>query len=685
MKKILITGEGSYIGNSVRDYLLGEPDKYSVDMIDTMNFEPKASDFSGYDVVFNVAGIAHIKETAENRPLYFKVNRDLCINIAKAAKEGGVKQFILLSSMSVYGKVTGRITKKTRPAPINAYGKSKAQADSAIAKLAGKDFRFACLRPPMVYGRDCKGNYQTLRKFALSSPVFPTYRNQRSMVYIGNLCEFVKQVIDGEKSGLFFPQNSEYVNTSDMVSRIAKANKKNIRLTSLFNPGIKLFPVNVVKKVFGSLTYEKVDTVSKYSFADSISLTETGECVKKKAAEMRILATCQYGWPEPYPSLYPMEEMAKRGHYVHAVTGTPNYPMGDIFEGYRNRRCSEDHNGIHITHVPVIPRKKDTVHRLLNYHSYPVSAKHYLSHMKGDYDVVFANQSSPVMMVEPAIAYAKKHNKKVVMYCMDLWPASLCVGGVSKDSAVYRFYYRISKKIYRQVDVLMVTSRKFRDYFMNEFGIPGEKIAYLPQYALSAFDNIPETGEKSTTDFVFAGNVGTAQNIGVILRAAAIIQKNDITDNGRQIVFHIVGNGQELDSLTEYAKKENIENVIFHGRKPPEEMPGYYGLADAMIVTLLPDPLISLTLPAKVQSYMAAGKPIIASADGEIPDVISESRCGFCAKADDEHELVKAVEKFLAAPDRKTMGENGRSYYAEHFAVDKVMDKLEKILEENCK
>ena len=685
MKRILITGAGSYTGDCVKDYLLSETDKYSVDMIDTMGFEPKPEDFDGYDAVFNVAGIAHIKETDENRALYFKVNRDLIIKIAKAAKAGGVKQFILLSSMSVYGKLTGKISKKTKAAPNTAYGKSKAQADAAIAKLADDSFKFACLRPPMVYGKDCKGNYQTLRKFALASPVFPDYKNQRSMIYIGNLCEFVKQVIDEEKSGLFFPQNSEYVNTSEMVKRIAKVNGMNIRLTGAFNAGIKLAKMNVVKKVFGTLIYEKVDTVDKFGFDESISLTETGKYRERSVDKMRILATCQYGWPEPYPSLYPMEEMAKRGHYVHAVTGTPNYPMGDVFDGYRNKTSREDHNGIHITHVPVIPRKKDTVHRMLNYHSYPVSAKLFLSHLKGNYDVIFANQSSPVMMVEPAVKYAKKHDKRVVMYCMDLWPASLCVGGVSKDSAVYKFYYRISKKIYEQVDVLLVTSRKFKDYFIEEFGIPENKIVYLPQYALSTFDHIPQGGEKDTTDLVFAGNVGTAQNIGVILRAAAIIQKEQITDNGRKIVFHIVGDGQELDNLKSYAKKEALENVIFHGRKPSEEMPKYYGLADAMIVTLLPDPLISLTLPAKVQSYMASGKPIIASADGEIPDVISESRCGFSAKADDENDLVRAIKEFIASPDRQELGENGRRFYSQHFAVDIVMDKLEDILRENCR
>jgi len=188
--------------------------------------------------------------------------------------------------------------------------------------------------------------------------------------------------------------------------------------------------------------------------------------------KMRILATCQYGWPEPYPSLYPMEEMAKRGHHVHAITGTPNYPMGDIYKGYEHNKIKdEDHNGEHITHVPVVSRKHDSIHRLLNYHSYPISAKNKIKKLDGSYDVVFANQSSPVMMVEPAIAYAKKWNKRVVMYCMDLWPASLCIGGVKKESAIYKFYYGISKKIYQNVDMILVTSKLFKEYFVSEFGI----------------------------------------------------------------------------------------------------------------------------------------------------------------------------------------------------------------------
>lgn len=401
---------------------------------------------------------------------------------------------------------------------------------------------------------------------------------------------------------------------------------------------------------------------------------------------MRILATCQYGWPEPYPSLYPMEEMAKRGHYVHAITGMPNYPMGEIFKGYEHGRIKEeDHNEIHITHVPVIPRKHDPIHRMMNYHSYPITAKKKLMQLDGDYDVIFANQSSPVMMVDPAIAYARKWNKKVVMYCMDLWPASLCIGGIKRNSVIYKFYWNISQRIYQSVDAILVTSKMFKNYFVSEFGVPTEKIDYLPQYALSEFDNIPQQNEKETTDFIFAGNIGAAQNLGVVLRAAKTIEDEKIDDHGKRIFFHIVGDGQQLNNLQNYTREKRIENVVFHGRKPSEEMPKYYAMADAMIVTMLPDPLISLTLPAKVQSYMAAGKPIIACANGETANVINESGCGFCARADSDKDFVEAVKLFIRNKDRAELGRKARNYYTATFSREKVMDKLERILAENCR
>ena len=274
MKRILITGSNSYIGEAVKDYLSQYPDFYSVNVKDTIGWEPNISDFTDCDVVFNVAGIAHRRETKKNRQLYYDINRDLVIKIAKVAKEAGVKQFILLSTMSVYGMTVGRISKSTATNPVNAYGKSKVEADEEIQQLVDENFKFACLRPPMVYGKSCKGNYQSLRKFALKSPIFPDYMNQRSMVFIGNLCEFVKEVIDQEKTGLFFPQNSEYTNTSSMVEQIAKIHGKKIWMTKAFNWTIRVMSLNTVKKVFGDLVYEKVDTIGKYDFEKSIKLTE---------------------------------------------------------------------------------------------------------------------------------------------------------------------------------------------------------------------------------------------------------------------------------------------------------------------------------------------------------------------------------------------------------------------------
>ena len=396
---------------------------------------------------------------------------------------------------------------------------------------------------------------------------------------------------------------------------------------------------------------------------------------------MRILAICQHGWPEPHPALSPMEEMVKRGHSVHAVTGMPNYPMGEFFPGYEHNRIKEeDHNGIHITHVPVIARKHDLFHRVLNYYSYPISAKRKLLRLKDEYDVVFATQSSPVMMAEPAIAYGKKRSKKVVVYCMDLWPASLCAGGIKRNSPLYRFYWKLSRKIYRNADLILVTSRMFKEYLISEFDIPEDRIDYLPQSASSVFNDIPQTEKKETTDFVFAGNVGIAQNLGVILQAAKIIDDQNINDGGKKIVFHIVGDGVALESLQAFAKDNQLGNVVFHGRKPPDDMPRYYAMADAMLLTMMPDPIISLTIPAKVQSYMAAGKPILASAEGEVANIIRESRCGFCARADDAQDFVEIIRKFISSEHKTEFGLNAKEYYQKNFAVESVMDKLETVL-----
>jgi nucleoside-diphosphate-sugar epimerase len=282
MKKILITGKNSYVGRSLEKWLGNYPDSYSIDSISLRNDSWKEKEFSEYDVVFHVAGIAHIKETKENAHLYYKVNRDLAFEVAQKAKNESVMQFIFLSSMSVYGIETGVIDRNSPIKPKSNYGKSKLEAEKLITSLEDKFFKVAILRPPMIYGKGCKGNYTKLAKLALKTPIFPDVYNKRSMIYIDNLSEFVKYVVDNCGSGLFFPQNNDYVNTSRMVELIAKAHGKRVLLTGLFNPLLFLIQRNeTVSKVFGNLTYE--ETLTKNSnaqfnsfvdFEESIRLTE---------------------------------------------------------------------------------------------------------------------------------------------------------------------------------------------------------------------------------------------------------------------------------------------------------------------------------------------------------------------------------------------------------------------------
>lgn len=290
MKNILITGANSYIGTSFENYMK-DYTEYKIDTLDMQDPDWKKHDFSQYDTVFHVAGIAHADVghvSEERKQLYYKVNTDLTIETAKAAKEAGVKQFIYMSSIIVYGESApmGKkkvITKDTKPSPANFYGDSKLQADLGLEPLSDDTFNVCILRPPMIYGPESKGNYQMLSKLAKKLPVFPDIQNERSMLFIGNLCFFIKKCIDEEKRGIFFPQNSEYVRTSEMVREIAKVNNKKIYVTRLLNPLVYLashIPGKIsglCNKAFGNMVYKQRDLVNEFSVSQSIRRTELHE------------------------------------------------------------------------------------------------------------------------------------------------------------------------------------------------------------------------------------------------------------------------------------------------------------------------------------------------------------------------------------------------------------------------
>lgn len=295
MKKVLITGANSYIGTSFEAWVKGKyPGEFEIDTVDMVDGSWRETSFSGYDAVFHVAGIAHADVghvSEERKAFYYKINRDLAIETAQKAKKDGVSQFVFMSSMIVYGESAGLgkrkvVTRNTKPHPANFYGDSKWQADKGVRKLADDSFHVAVLRPPMIYGKGSKGNYPLLAKMAKKLPVFPDIQNERSMLYIGNLCEFLCLLIQSGDGGIYFPQNAEYVRTSEMVRLIAKVSGHKIWITKLFNPAVWVagkIPGKVsgmVNKAFGNMTYEMDMSQAfegKYccaSLARSIHLTE---------------------------------------------------------------------------------------------------------------------------------------------------------------------------------------------------------------------------------------------------------------------------------------------------------------------------------------------------------------------------------------------------------------------------
>ena len=283
MARVLITGQNSFVGTSLVSWLANYPDRYSTHTISVRGHAWKKEDFGRYDVVVHVAGIAHSTASRNLERAYYSVNRDLAIAVAEKAKADGVRQFIFMSSIIVYGdsrNEDGLIDRDTVPTPKNVYGHSKLQAEERIRLMGSDNFRVVILRPPMIYGKGSRGNYPKLAKLAKFLPVFPDVDNARSMLYIENLCEFIRLIIDYEERGVFFPQNKEYVRTSEMVRLIAKAHGKEIRLTKAINPVIKLMRgIPVVNKVFGNLAYEQ--NMSDYDieyrvvgFESSIERTE---------------------------------------------------------------------------------------------------------------------------------------------------------------------------------------------------------------------------------------------------------------------------------------------------------------------------------------------------------------------------------------------------------------------------
>ena len=367
---------------------------------------------------------------------------------------------------------------------------------------------------------------------------------------------------------------------------------------------------------------------------------------------MKILLVTQYYWPENSRVTDIAESLQKENNEVTVLTGLPNYPQGYIYEGYRkggNR--IQVHNGVHIIRAKLIERRHDTLHRLLNYYSFPHYASKLAKKLPGDFDIVLAMEESPIMLVKPAIAYAKKHKKPLLMYEMDLWPESLLAGGITKNSFIYKHYKKVSTKIYSQFDKIVVSTKEHIPYIKEFPGCKDLDIEYLAQYADTIFEESDFSNEDNgVVDFMFAGNIGKAQSVDTIIRAAALLKDDP------KFKFHIVGSGSELDNVKKLAAELKTDNVVFYGQRPLEEIPG------------------------KVQSYMAVGKPVIGTINGSCANFIKNYDIGYVCPSGDSEALANLI-KSLDLKELQTIGKRSKDVYFKKYSKSIFMNRLISMLE----
>lgn len=398
---------------------------------------------------------------------------------------------------------------------------------------------------------------------------------------------------------------------------------------------------------------------------------------------MHILVVTQYFWPENFRINDLVAGLVDRNHKVTVLTGIPNYPEGSFFPGYGFcSNSSQEYKGCKVLRVPLIPRGKGGGIRLaLNYFSFVLSSCILAPiRCRGKYDVIFIFEPSPVTVALPALLLKTLRKIPVMFWVQDLWPESLAATGAVSSSRVLTLVTKIVKFIYDRCDKILITSRSFKKS-IELHGVSTEDVLYFPQSAEDVFQIATEKQNVAELDSIpqgfwimFAGNIGVAQDFNTIIQSAYKLREY------ADVHWIIVGDGRMREWAENEVRKFGLSKQFhFLGRHPLEVMPSFFSQADALLVTLRKEPIFSLTIPAKVQSYLACGRPIIAALDGEGAKVINDSEAGFSCPAESPDSLAQIVLKMYkkSKSERESMGVKGRIYYEANFDRGMLLDKLE--------
>ncbi|MHB1484501.1 MAG: glycosyltransferase [Saccharofermentanales bacterium] len=695
MTKILITGKDSYIGTSFEKWCSGLSDKYSIDTIEMRDDTWKAESFAGYDVVFHVAGIAHVSDDPGKKDLYYRVNRDLAIETAAKAKADGVRQFIFMSSIIIYGD-SGNMRQKrvigadTAPGPSNFYGDSKLQAEEGILRLQDDSFGVVVLRPPMIYGKGSKGNYPLLVKLARMFPVFPDVDNERSMLYIGNLCEFIRLMIDNEERGVFFPQNRDYVRTADMIKFIAEAHGKRAHFTKAFNWLLRILGrrLGIVNKAFGNMVYAKglseyKDEYRLYGLRESIFLTENGAGADERAGA----AGGASGNGAP-------------GNGAPGNGAPGNGESGSGVPGPKRKVL------ILVNHDVVIYNfRKELVERLVSdgaevHLSSPYGKRidelkamgcHYIdteidrrgtSIFRDMKLLFFYRRLMKDIRPDIVLTYTIKCNiyggmaSKAyrIPYIANITGLGSAVGKPGLMSGITVFLYKIA---FRRISVLFFQNTGNMAFFAaNRIAegrhrlIPGSGV----NLAEHKFEEYPP--ESDTVRFLFIGRIMKEKGIEELIDAAVFI-KEKYAGSGRTILFDAIGFCED-EYKEKAASLEKNGAIRFYGTVG--DVHSFIRDCNAVVLPSYHEGMANVLLEGA-----STGRPVLASAINGCIETFDEGVSGFGFmprnSADLEDKLIRFIE--LPYEKKKEMGRAGRAKMEAEFdrnvVVAAYMDEINRI------
>ncbi len=397
---------------------------------------------------------------------------------------------------------------------------------------------------------------------------------------------------------------------------------------------------------------------------------------------MKVLIVTQNFYPENFKGNDIAFELAKRGHKVDVLTGIPNYPAGKYFEGYGIfKKRNEKMNGVRIMRSFQIPRGKSKPGLVWNYLSFFffASIRGFLLAMSNRYDCVFVQQTSPIIQAYPAIIVKKLQKIPLYMWILDIWPDSMVSGSGIKNESVIGIMNGCVKNIYNNCDRILISSKRFAELIISK-GNYSDKLVYFPNWCEDLLNMTKEEIPKLPEGFIImmAGNLGGAQKLDMVMNAA--LETKDL----KEVKWVFVGDGSKKKWLEEFAKENHLEETVFTmGRYPFKTMPTFFSYANAMLLTLKSDwPHLKAVVPARLTSYMAAGRPVLAMVDGGSADLINESQCGYSVPADDYKALANMIrEKVLPDKNRfEKMGENGYKFFEKNFTIDICMNHLEQII-----